>query len=367
MAYRIETGRLDKAERTPQGGLRIPAAIGRSGPLRYRNADGSERVEYRPPEETFRPESLATLRGAPVTDLHPAAKVTPETFRTVARGHVADDARADSDGKHIAATLYVQDSDLVRAIEAGERRDVSAGYEVQIEETPGVLPDGTRYDAIQRGISYNHVAIGPKGWGRAGSTVALRLDDAGNALNIWDEAEEMTVKKQNIDGIEYEIGSDTWTQAMDRHAATELAARTDLEEKIATATKERDEQKGRADQLAEQLRAATDTAAIQARVASRVALERKAVAICPGLRCDGLSDREVMAKALKMEPQETDSDDYIRGRFDREVETSSRTDAGLALVHQAAAAPAAIENIADAAFSRLIESNRRKASGNNGR
>ncbi len=36
---------------------------------------------------------------------------------------------------------------------------------------------GERYDAVQTSIRYNHVALGPKDWGRAGSEASLRLDD----------------------------------------------------------------------------------------------------------------------------------------------------------------------------------------------
>jgi hypothetical protein len=36
--------------------------------------------------------------------------------------------------------------------------------------------NGEAYDAIQRDIIVNHVAIGPKGWGRAGPDCAIRTD-----------------------------------------------------------------------------------------------------------------------------------------------------------------------------------------------
>jgi hypothetical protein len=34
------------------------------------------------------------------------------------------------------------------------------------------------YDRVQRRIRYNHAALGPPGWGRAGADVSLRLDAA---------------------------------------------------------------------------------------------------------------------------------------------------------------------------------------------
>jgi hypothetical protein len=353
MAYRIESGRLDKAERTPQGGLRIPAAVGRTGVLTYRKADGSEWREYRPPTEAFRDDSLITLRGAPVTDLHPRERVGPDSYRAVARGHVGEDARQDADGEHIAASLYVQDADLIRGIETGERSDLSAGYDVDLEQTPGVAPDGTHYDAIQRNIRYNHVAIGPPGWGRAGATVALRLDSNLDqepwnppAVNAGSAKKEESGMKITIraDGVDYTVEADEGTGkalpaglAKDRAAAEQW--RKDAETQTAradAAEKERDEAKGRADGLEQQVTAAADPAAVSKLVADRVALEQRATAIKPDLKCDGLTDRAVIVGALGLEDDEKLTDDYLRGRFDTAMENQRRADGSLDLARIAA-------------------------------
>ena len=51
------------AQKTDEGFIRDKPVIGRTGVLVYRNADGSERREYRPPEEAFDKDSLASLKG----------------------------------------------------------------------------------------------------------------------------------------------------------------------------------------------------------------------------------------------------------------------------------------------------------------
>lgn len=152
------------------------AAITKCGVLPYRDASGNEWREWRPPEEVFAEDSLASLRGAPVTDLHPATLVTPSTWRDVTVGHVGDDVARD--GIYVAASVLVQDASEIARIEAGERKEVSAGYACQVEDTPGVTPEGEPYDRVQRRIRYNHAALGPSGWGRAGADVSLRIDSA---------------------------------------------------------------------------------------------------------------------------------------------------------------------------------------------
>jgi hypothetical protein len=192
---------------------------------------------------------------------------------------------------------------------------VSLGYETDLDMTPGTAPDGTRYDAIQRRVRANHVALGPSGWGRAGSAVALRLDSAGNSVSPSIEIREVRVKTERIDGIEYEVGSAPWEQARARHDAAQVAHLAELEQERDRHKATAESEKGRADGLAAELAAAKDPVRLAAAVAARVKLERDAVALRPDLRCDGLSDRAVLLSALGL-ADEKQSDEYLRGRFD---------------------------------------------------
>src|SRR5262249_25658712 len=175
--FRIDYGSMGGVEATPQGGLRIPAFLTRVGVFEYTGVDGHPIREYRPPEEVFNSDSMSMLKGAPITLDHPPEPIKPENFRTYNVGHVADDVRRQGD--KVAATLYLQDQAACKAIEAG-RRELSCGYHTDVDETPGVAPDGQPYDRIQRNISYNHLALVDSG--RAGHDIRLRLDAAGNSL-----------------------------------------------------------------------------------------------------------------------------------------------------------------------------------------
>lgn len=226
MPERFDAGTIGKIERTPQGGLRVYATPTRTGVFDYLRADGSIRREYRSPEEVFDPASLATLRGAPITDLHPEVNgvgvaVDPTNYRTFSVGHVADNV--DRAGDHVAAWFVIQDATEIARIEAREREETSCGYSCALEETPGISPQGEKYDAIQRQIVYNHVALGPRDWGRAGPTARLHLDSA--AQTIGSEME-----KETIDGKEYTVGTADWRAAKNAYAA-KLQARADKAEK----------------------------------------------------------------------------------------------------------------------------------------
>lgn len=172
------------------GALEIPAVLGRTGVLKYHRG-GKVVRELRPPDEVFRADSMATFRGAAVTDLHPPrdrAFVTTKTWRELSSGYVSGEARQD--GNLMRGTVVVTDDAMVEKINRGERRELSPGYVVMnMDDTPGRYdaatgaygPDvetGEPYDVVQRDIIYNSVGIGPRGWGRQGSEVALRLDGA---------------------------------------------------------------------------------------------------------------------------------------------------------------------------------------------
>lgn len=176
--------------------------MARAGVLRYRDTEGQEWAELVPPETLGDDASLATLRGATVTDLHPPGLVTADTYREVAVGHVHDDARVESG--YLVATLTVNDAAECARIRAGERRDTSAGYECDLDETPGVF-EGESYQRVQRNRRYNHVGLGPSGWGRAGSDVGLRLDGGAVAVRVDAPAGDPTMKKIKIRGVEYRL------------------------------------------------------------------------------------------------------------------------------------------------------------------
>lgn len=227
---------LGKPERTPQGGLRAPANLTRSGVFTYRNPDGSPRREYRPPSEVFAPEALASLAGAPVTREHPPdGYVTADDWRHKAVGHAGEAPRQADDGIHVEGMVYVQDSDTIAAIDSGELGEISLGYDQVYVPGPGTTPEGESYDGIQTMLRYNHVALVPKG--RAGPSVALRLDSNGD--QIPETSDSMT--KITIAGKEYVAGSPeaaAATSALEQRLdAAEKSAKSERRNRVAIQAK----------------------------------------------------------------------------------------------------------------------------------
>lgn len=180
MAYRIDRGNLSKPVKMSNGWLRIDGRITRTGVFTYRNNDGTMRRELRLPEEVFKTDAMQSFALVPVTDEHPPGFLDAKNTREYARGSVAGTLRKD--GEFIAGELLVTDADLIQKLEKGAARELSCGYNCDLDEAPGVTSDGLRYDAIQRNIRGNHVAVVAKG--RAGPEARVRMDGA--AVEVLD-------------------------------------------------------------------------------------------------------------------------------------------------------------------------------------
>ncbi len=333
LRYDVQAFEAEKITRTPQGGIVIPAAVSRTGALGYVLADGSVRREYRPPDEVFSADSLKTLRAVAVTNRHPDQPVTAQNFKELSIGHVDGPARTTE--QFVEADLAIDDAPLVQDVERGDLKEVSAGYSVDLDETPGVTPDGIKYDAIQRNIRFNHVALGPPGWGRSGPEVSLRVDSkdakcsplhGGEAQDKKDEIMKMI----KIDGVDFEFGSEAHL-SKERELAQ---ARLDMsegkaKEDMGAMQKKYDELKAKYDALkadmekknkADMEEEEKKDSLFAERVAARVALETRAKSLASDLKLDGKSDREVMIETIKSIDEEFSaedrSDDYVTAIFD---------------------------------------------------
>lgn len=265
VVLRLDRSPLSKATRLDSGAIRVPARLTRTGVFPYRQADGTTRREYRPADEVFAPSALEALRAAPVTAEHPtsgARRVTAETWAGVAIGHVGDDVRADADRRFVEGSVVISDAGAISRVDSGALREVSVGYDVDLEMTSGVSPEGEPYDAIQRRIRPNHVALVPRG--RAGSEVSLRLDSAGDEIPDPSPKDPAPMKIK-IAGREYDAGSPEAEAAI-----AALSARADAAEAEAKAVRSRTmREKVRAAKI--ETRADADDNAVMVDVVKRIA------------------------------------------------------------------------------------------------
>lgn len=352
---RFDVAGLGKPERTSQGFLRIPAFLTRTGVLEYRRADGTVVRELRPSDEVFKTRSLATLSAAPVTDLHPTQMITPANVRELSIGHVSDDVRPE--GELVSAAVTVQHADAIAAVERGERRELSCGYQCRIDATPGTYK-GQPYDQVQRDIVYNHVALGPRNWGRAGRDVALRVDaadgdaaageifrlDEADALSVatiapsaGNEGDIMELVTLRVDGIDVQVTKQA-AQVIEKAIGTR-------DDALVEAVTERDALQGRFDasqgeltKAKGRLAEAEDPKRLDAAVHARADLLECAKRVLPvEFKFDGLTGRGVQEAVLKhREPElvlDGKSDEYVSARFEQLLSdmtkepTSGRNDA----------------------------------------
>lgn len=170
---------------------------------------------YRPPEEVFASDSLASFEHKPITLDHPKESVTSKNWATHAKGEVIN---VKSTGDFVTADLYIKASDAIDAINSGTNQ-LSNGYSFDLDLAPGVF-DGIKYDGVQRNIRGNHIAI-------------VDAARCGSACKISDSKQEKTMsetlRKITLDGIPLEV-NDTAAAAIDKLQAS-LTAK-DAESKV---------------------------------------------------------------------------------------------------------------------------------------
>lgn len=296
------------ATKTAEGFIRDTPIVGRTGILVYRNADGTERREYRPPEEAFRADSLASLMGKPITIGHKAFVTAGNAAQVAPVGSVLSAGRQD--GNNIVADIVVYNLDT-------DSRELSCGYTLTLDETPGKTPDGQRYDAVQRNIVYNHLAIVPQG--RAG---IARLNMDGSQVIDEEEQKEdnkmAEMTKIRLDsGIEYDCAPEVKVEIekMRKDSADMKKGLDKLQAKYDALDAElAKEQEGRkAD--AEKAKANFDEA-VKARVGLLKVAEAHKVA-----NADSMTDTEIKTAVIKAVRGdainlEGKSADYIEAAFD---------------------------------------------------
>lgn len=330
MPFRYDAGPTLTAQELPNGFLRAPAILTRVGVFPYRQPDGTTRLELRPPEEVFDAESLASFSMVPLTLEHPATAVTADNVKALQVGHVGDSVRQE--GEHVAAPLMITDARAVEDVKSGKRRELSCGYFMELDATPGVWK-GERYDAVQRRIRGNHVALTERG--RAGPAVGVRMD-ASDAVMISPSEDTpgaprhegrqdtkeptVSVKQMKINGVTYELPE---------QAAQALEAERARQDSDAEALKKRaEEATARADAADKARNDAADPQRFNGAVAARVKLEREARSVLgEGARLDAMDDAQVRAAALaklcptlKLDGREPS---YVAARFDAEIERAS--------------------------------------------
>lgn len=341
---RYDFAPIQGSEETPEGYLRVWCRAAKTGTQVYRRADGSQVREYRPPEEVSSPDSLSTFGMKPVTWTHPSELLDSENTKHFQIGYSGSQVRYN-DG-FVEVALTITDKDAIEKIKRRDATEVSAGYKVDYDPTPGTTENGDAYNGIQRNIRVNHIAVVPRG--RAGPDVRLLLDrmDSSDAVSFPSEEPAFqpvpttpgspTMATVKLDGMEIELPTDVASavQSFVRDAerrldaasreATELKENVDsLKADLQTAVEARDAAKSRVDALETELneQPRLDSAAFHSAVQQHVSLLLKCAPRLPDdFVLDGLSKEEIYAATYTEltgnAPREDANPDETRARVE---------------------------------------------------
>lgn len=310
-----------KATIDENGFLVDTPVVARLGVQVYYMEDGRTVREFRPAEEVFKDESLASYQGKPMTLDH--VFVNSENAKEVVVGSVS--GRAEPLGSSVVAPIVIYDNTAIQEAMAGNAKELSVGYSAFLDETPGwgdpvtgeyvlksdtqqfEVPEGWQeFDAIQRDIKVNHLAMVYRG--RAG---IAKLNMDGEQENPYttdvdinkEDKQEMTIKIKLDGAQEFEV-------------APEIASHIEaLNAKADTAIAERDALKAKVDAMPAEIEKAVAKAKEDAEALAALV----AVAAEAGIKSDGLDAKGIKVAYVK-EVSGLDvadkSDAYIDAAFD---------------------------------------------------
>ena len=329
----------DEIETQPNGYLSLLATITRTGVFTYHymNELGEAITvrQLRHPDDVFEPGSLQSLMGIPLTNEHPHEFLEPENSANKVVGMASDrpkEITLDGDGeKYLQQQVTIFDPDTIEDVLSGHKRELSLGYTLDHDETPGVW-NGEHYDVRQKNIRYNHLSVVKKA--RGGPLCRFNLDAedihvdgvcTDKVLNFNTvKGEDMIFNK---DGKEYEVKDEV-------HALL-TALETEKKEAMDSSATEIAELTAKVDELQAKVdlnesKSATDAADVKFKeaVAARVKLERDASEFVD-VSLDGLSDREIKEKVIaKVSKVSLDgkSDVYVDAAFDLALEQAPATE-----------------------------------------
>ena len=153
---------------------------------------------YRPIEELTNPETVESFNGVPFINDHEMVGdgFTPYDKRPA--GGTLLNPQIESNG--LNGDLRIYSEELKDAIARG-KKELSLGYLCDYELTSGVF-DGQKYDAIQRNIRGNHIALVKKG--RMGSDVrvydrAITMDSLDLEITVQSKWEDVVTQDKDYD------------------------------------------------------------------------------------------------------------------------------------------------------------------------
>lgn len=316
--------------RTGDGYLVADAPVARIGVQLYRGAElGRPDLPFvrvlRPEDEVFATDSLHSYAYRPMTNDHPHDLVNSTNWKDFAIGQTGGEVVRD--GHTVRVPLVLMDEAAIKQFEGG-KRELSMGYTAEIEflDAEGETDDGLKYDAVQRNLRMNHLALVHKG--RAG---VARIGDEQDPTTLPNNSggqtmAEVKMRQVVVDGLTIDV-TEQGAQVIDRlqkQLADSGQALTDAQAAHTVVLATKDTELAARDATIAQLQGQqVSDADLDARVQKRAALVAQATKL---LDADytGKSDVEIRTTVVAAKCGDAavtgKSEAYIDARFDALVE-----------------------------------------------
>lgn len=340
-----DRGQVSSRKETPEGFLSVVADFARPGvqtyyaaelprdllPLEFAAEPYKQIRILRPESEVFADASMRSFARKPVTNDHPPEFINRKNWRELQVGMT--DSNVGKQNNKLRVGLTLQDESAIHAVQNGKDQ-VSAGYDADLVWESGVDPVHGVYDAKQKNIRGNHIAI-------------VEVARGGPAIKINDSWPEATppqtgdkqpmagekLQSRTIGGITVDF-SDQGAQVIDAMVKDLDQVRgqvKELEAQLTDARKERDELRGKLD--AEVKNRITDEQ-VEAKAIERMELVDRARQLHEKIDPTGQTPREIKIAAIQHVDSsftfdDKSSDDYVNGVFEtlhkRREDTSTAT------------------------------------------
>ena len=333
---------LDGLARTRAGYLKALVRCARTGIQDYRGSEvGKPEMDvvrvYRPEEEVFSKDSLRTFAHLPITVDHPNAGVSAENWAEVAVGQTGQEVLRDGD--FVSVPILLMDAAAIKTVENG-KRELSMGYEADLEWTSGITADGLQYDAIQRNLRMDHLSV-------------VSAARGGKELKIGDN-DPMSTKIVMVDGLQVET-TEAGAAAISKLQADAGKIAADLtaaNTRIGTLTADLSAKDGEIAALKAQVAdAALTPDKLDAAVRARGAVVDAAKKIFPAVVVDGKSDGDIRRQAVAHKLGDAAAafnDDAVAGAFKALADAAPASPATGGTMRDAFAAKPATVSVEDA-------------------
>lgn len=272
---------------------------------------------YRPVEEVFHKDSMASAAYKAVTLNHPQMMVDSSNWKELAIGFTSGDVARDGD--FISIPMMLTDGAAIKDAAGNQVKECSVGYTCDLDFTAGTTEDGKTYDAVQRKIRWNHLAIVKHGRANQADEDPVATGDTKPQPG---EPKPMNLQKVMVDGIEIDAtpqAAQVIAKLQKQLGDADTAAGA-LAAEHAEAIASKDAELGTKDaEIAELKKAQLTAEQMDAAVAERAAVVAKAEAVgvkdTAGKSNDDIRRAAVAAKFADMDLTGKSSD-YVQALFD---------------------------------------------------